>query len=114
MLTLTAQQLIDLASPNLPIKVFPGREVLPALRQQYPKMEISLLTEFEIHSMVNSGETGGILCEVVAPDLNKKKAETVVLCSLTHLRIKKGEPHYAEIIRYQVKRVKKLKRQNRF
>jgi hypothetical protein len=114
MFALNEQQLIDLITPDLPIRVFPAKELLPILRKQYSRMEISLSTEMEIHAIFDSGNSGGVVCEISPPGLDKKKRKEVLICSLTHLRIKKGEPHYAEIVRYQLKRVKKLRRQNKF
>ena len=114
MLTLNEQQLINLMQPDLPIKVFPERELLATLRGKYSGIDIGTSTEFEIRKVLHLGEMGGVGCELVPTGYDIKKAEAVVLCSITHLRIKKGQPHYAEMTRYQVKRIKKLKRQNRF
>ena len=113
MLTLNEPQLIQLMQPDLPIKAFPGKGLLPALRGKYPGVEITTDTELEIHSVVNMGIEGGVCCEITPSGFDRKKAKEVVLCSITHLRIKRGEPHLAQIVRYQVKRVKKLQRQNR-
>ncbi|MEK7255840.1 MAG: hypothetical protein AAB316_13910 [Bacteroidota bacterium] len=114
MLILNEQQLIALVKPDLPIKASPEREVLPILREKLPGEEITLATVFEIHSFVNMADQGGVACEIVPVGMDRKKMKVALVCSITHLRIKKGEPHYAEIVKYQVKRVKKLARQNPF
>ncbi len=114
MLILSAKQLIDLIKADLPIKAFPNKELLPAFLGKYPGISISTSTEIEIRSLFDNGETGGVTCEILPIGFDSKKAEQVLLCSITYLNIKKGEPHYAEITKYQIKRVKKLMRQNRF
>ncbi len=114
MLIFNEQQLINLIQPDLPITAYPERGLLKVLRDKYSGMDINTSTEFLIYSVFNLANEGGVGCEIAPDGFDRKKAKEVVLCSITHLRIKKGMPHYAEIVKYQVKRVKKLERQNRF
>jgi len=114
MITLSEQQLINLIQPDLPIRAYPQRQLLPNLRQQFPRETFTTKTELEIRSVMDMRDEGGVICEVIPTGFDTKKAKAVVLCSITHLRIKKGEPHCAQIVRYQVKRMKKLARQDPF
>lgn len=62
-----------------------------------------------IHSIMYSGDEGGILCSVTAPS---SKAQEVVLVSLTHLRVSLEHPLGEEIRAYQQARIDKLARQH--
>ncbi len=106
------QILINQVSPNLPIIVYPEREILLKLREYFDE-SIDLKTELEVHSMLDTGEEAGIACEIRTKGLDTKKAKAVFLCSLTHIRIKKGEPNYRDLEKYRIKRIRKLTRQNR-
>ena len=105
--------LINKVTPDLPITVYPEREILGKIRENFSDESINKKTELEIHSMVFTGDMGGITCEIRTPNLEVEKSETVFLCSITHLRIKRGEPHYQELEKYRIKRIRKLQRQNR-
>ena len=107
------QLIIDKVKPDLPIKAYPGREVLGKLRETFEDDSINLKTEFEIHSMVYFGDEGGITCEICPVGLDKATAKAAFLSSITHFRIKKGEPHYLELEKYRIKRIRKLARQNK-
>ncbi len=107
------QILINKVTPELPIIVYPEREVLGKLRENFNDDSISLRTALEIHSMVDLGVTGGIGCEIRTKDWNTEKAKAVFLSSITHLKVKKGQPYYQELEKYRMKRIRKLNRQNR-
>ena len=106
------QKLIDLLKDKLPIKVFPERALLPKLRETFSGIEIKLDTILEVHSMINLGDMGGIGCEIVPLNYDRAKAKSAMICSITQLRIKVGEPHFMELEEYRTKRIKKLAKQN--
>ncbi len=107
------QRLIDKVRPALPIIVYPEREILGKLRENFNDDSISLKTPLEIHSMVDLGVTGGIGCEIRTRGLDTEKAKAVFLSSITHFKIKRGQPCYQELEKYRMKRIRKLSRQNR-
>ena len=100
-----SRQLNDQLTSNiitvLPLKAFPTRELVQELRKK--DIEITLKTVLEIVSVYNSEEISGIMCVV---ECEKIKG---LACALTHLDIFIGQPLYNEIIKYQKKRIKKLK-----
>lgn len=107
------QILINKLKDDLPIIVFPEREILPKLRENFKDETISLKTEFEIHKMIDSGDMGGIICEIRVKELETSDSEAVFLCSITHFRIKRGEAGYQELEKYRLKRKARLAKQNR-
>lgn len=64
MTTLTEAQLIQLMKPDLPIKAFPVRGLMATLRDKYAGIEMTLGTLFEIRSLVDMGDMGGVGCEI--------------------------------------------------
>ena len=108
-----AQLLINKVKADLPIIVYPEREVLGKLRENFKEDTINLKTELEIHSMVNLGTEGGICCEIRTKGLDTTTAKVVFLSSITHFRIKRGQPYYQELEKYRKKRIRKLQRQNK-
>jgi hypothetical protein len=54
------------------------------------------------------GDVGGIACHV-----QPKDADSVIVVSLTHVRVPRTLPFAAEVLAYQKHRVKKLKKQGR-
>ncbi len=108
------QKIINLVQNDLPIKVLPDRPILAKMREVYPNSNITLDTVFEIHSMLDHGNEGGIVCEVCPLGLDRKTVETALLCSLTHIRIKVGEKHFTVLEKYRQDRIRDLKRQNSF
>ncbi len=85
----------------LPLKAFPTRGLVQELRSK--DIEITLKTVLEIVSVHNSEDVSGIMCVV---ESEKVKG---LACALTHLDIINGQPLYNDIIKYQKKRIKKLK-----
>lgn len=111
---LTREQIIiQKAELKLPIIAFPEREILPKLRENFEDKEIGLRTEFEIHKMYDMREEGGITCELRPIGMNSEEVKSVFLCSITHFKIKRGEPFYKEIEKYRMKRIRRISRQNR-
>ena len=107
------QVLINKVQPILPILVYPEREILPKLQENFDDDTIGLKTELEIHNVHDMMEEGGLVCEIRTKGLDAKKAETVFLCSITHFKVKRGEPYYQELEKYRIKRIKKLAKQNK-
>ena len=105
--------IINKVTPNLPIIVFPGKEVLVKLREILDDESIDLQTELEIHSIYDGKEEGGLTCEIRKRGLNEEESDSIFLCSITQLKIKRGEPNYEVLEKYRIKRIRNLKRQNR-
>jgi hypothetical protein len=57
-----------------------------------------------VKHVVYAGDEAGIACDVTAA----RDAKTVVLVSLTHLRIAADHPLFAPIVTYQLERVGRL------
>jgi hypothetical protein len=93
--------LIQKMKQNLPIKAFPTRELVIALKNNNPKVKIK--SQYEIKEVINSGDISGILCNIDSGD-----KEEVLLCALTHLLIAPSEPLKIEIEKYQIKRMKRI------
>lgn len=106
------QILINKVTDKLPIIVYPGNEILAKLRENFKTDSISIKTELEIHSMISTGEMGGITCEIRLPNMRIEDTETVFLCSITHFNVKRGESFYQELEKYRIKRIRKLTKQN--
>ncbi len=107
------QVLIDKAKSELPISIYPEREILAKLREHFEDPTITKATLFEIHKMMYMGDEGGITCEIRTHGMNTAETEAVFLCSITHFRIRRGEPYYSELEKYRLKRIRRLARQNR-
>jgi hypothetical protein len=70
-------------------------------RQQNPVAIKSIETVSEVSYL---GDVGGIICHIQPED-----AESSVLVSLTHVRVRRTLPFAAAVLDYQKHRVKKLK-----
>lgn len=108
------QKIINMVKGDLPIKVMPNRQVLPKLRENFPKLDVTLETVFEIHSLMDNGNVGGITCEICPPNFDKATAKAVFLCSITHFRVMVGEKHFTLLKKYSEDRIRDLKKQNSF
>jgi hypothetical protein len=72
-------------------------------RQQNPVVIKSIET---VSKISYSGDIGGIMCHIQPED-----AESVVVVSLTPVRVRRKLPFAAAVLDYQKHRVKKLKKQ---
>jgi hypothetical protein len=72
-------------------------------RQQKPVVVKPIETVSEVSYI---GDVGGIICHIQPED-----AESMVLVSLTHVRVRHTLPFAAAVLDYQKHRVKKLRRQ---
>jgi hypothetical protein len=69
-------------------------------------MPITLKSKLIVNSVHNSNDIGGIICAI------KMENEEVMACGLTHLIIPPNNPLFKEILEYQTKRIKRLKKLN--
>lgn len=88
----------------LPFEAYPIRELVLQLRD---KMRITLKTKLLVDSVHNSNDISGIVCAI------KMENDEVLACGLTHLEIPPANPLYEEIRKYQIKRIKRLKKLNK-
>ena len=107
------QILIKRVSPDLPIIVYPEKAILPMLKENFQDESINLKTEMEIHQLFDAREEGGITCELRRKGHQDENLDQAFLCSITHFRLKRGEPHYPELEKYRIKRIRWLQRQNK-
>lgn len=89
----------------VPFTVFPIRELVQELRTK--NLSITLKTELTVIDVFNSGDASGILCTIVCEE------ESALACGLSHLVIPGKTPFYKQIIDYQKKRLKRLKKLNK-
>jgi hypothetical protein len=61
-----------------------------------------------ISEVLYLGDEGGIVCHMVPPDGSK-----AALVSLTHVRVPPSMPLAADVLLYQKRRVKKLRKQGK-
>lgn len=88
----------------VPFTAFPIRELVQELRKK--GQVITLKTELTVKDVYNCGDISGILCM-----LEEQDGETLA-CGLTHLLISSKHPLYREIVDYQNKRIKRIKKLN--
>ncbi len=91
---------------NLPIKVFPTKQLLQSLRQQGKTMQPN--QAYEVDSVFYSGDAGGIICAIK----DEATDEEVYAVSITHLKVDPECPLASEIAAYQQKRTRLLAIQN--
>jgi len=88
----------------LPFEAYPIRELVVQLRD---KMPITLKSKLLVDSVYNSNDINGIVCTI------KMENDEALACGLTHLEIPPGNPLFGEIRKYQVKRIRRLKKFNK-
>ena len=88
----------------LPLKALPERGLLQVFKDA--GKPITLKTELTITDVYNSVDISGIMCTI-----KDAKGETLA-CALTHLIFSSSTPNYNEIIDYQKKREKRIKKLN--
>ena len=79
---------------HLPILAYPATDVPPALKKQAGLCEGQATY---IHNIIHLGDEGGIGCDITP----SPQAKTVIIVSLTHLRIPNDHQLASEIIAYQ-------------
>jgi hypothetical protein len=96
------KHLTEKIKDNLPLTALPIRELVHVFREKgFP---ITLKTELTITDVYNSGDISGIICIV------KNEGEEVIGCALAHLVFLPKSPLYREILEYQRKREKRIKK----
>ena len=88
----------------LPFSAFPIRELVQELRKK--GHSITLKTELVVKDVYNSGDVSGIVCTI------GQKEDEAIACGLTHLIISSRHSLFKEIIDYQKKRNKRIKKLN--
>ena len=88
----------------LPFSAFPIRELVRELRKK--GHSITLKTELVVKDVYNSGDISGIICML------EQKDDEAIACGLTHLTVSSRHPLFKEIIHYQKKRNKRIKKLN--
>jgi len=97
-------ELIDLLEAAVPFEVALTPDLIEHLaRQQKPIAIRSIETVSKVSYL---GDAGGIMCHI-----QPKDAESAVVISLTHVRVRTSLPFAAAVLDYQKHRMKKLKKQ---
>lgn len=100
------RELIATLKAALPFDVMPTPETIADLaRQQNPVLVKSAESVFDVSYL---GDEGGIMCHI-----HLAESDSVVVVSLTHVRVTRTLPFAAAVIDYQKHRVKKLRKQHR-
>ena len=99
-------QLIRDMKTHLPIPVYPTAQLSENLREH--GKTLCPQEEAHVHSVIDMGDTGGIVCELVWAGGGKDP----VLVSLTHLRIDDSHPLAARIKTYQSRRSSRIAMSN--
>ncbi len=100
----SAKELIEEMERFLPILMYPLSVSIPELRGQ--GVDVSLGQELLVTNVMDSGDTGGVMCGI---EFTKDKS--VLLTSITRLKIPPDHPLSSKIVAYQRHRIKKLARQ---
>jgi hypothetical protein len=98
----TVARLIEQLHGYLPIPAFPTKEIVRTLRRGGVKASVE--RALSVKHAFYAGDEAGIVCDVTPT----RNAKTVVLVSLTHLRIAADYPLAAPISAYQLERVRRL------
>jgi len=98
----TVARLMDQLRAHLPIPAFPTKVIVRALRQQ--GVRVSVKSALTIHSVLYLGDEAGITCDVTPA----RDAKTVLLVSLTQVRIPASHPLLGAIQTYQRERISRL------
>jgi hypothetical protein len=97
--------LIKKMEAHLPIPAQPTKRFIHGMRKDGIKVKST--QKIQIENVLYLGDDGGIGCEV-----GILKEGTVVITSLTHIRVKNSHPIGKEIRSYQNGRINKLALQN--
>ena len=98
------EELFKKLKASLPISASPARELVQILRAK--KIHLTLNTQLTITDVFNSGDISGITGTI------KNDGKDVIICALTHLLFSRDFHLYGEIIAYQKKRAKRIKKLN--
>ena len=98
----TVARLIERLHGYLPLPAFPTKEIVRTLRRGGVKASVD--RALAVKHAFYAGDEAGIACDVTPT----RDAKTVVLVSLTHMRIAPDHPLFAPIVAYQRERVRRL------
>jgi hypothetical protein len=98
----TVARLLEQMHDHLPIPPFPTKEIVRTLRRGGVKASVD--RAISVKHVFYAGDEAGIACDVTP----SRDARSVVLVSLTHLRIAPDHPLCAPIQAYQRERVRRL------
>jgi hypothetical protein len=98
----TVSRLLEQMQDHLPIPACPTKEIVRTLRRG--GVQASTERALSVKHVFYAGDEAGIVCDVT-PGRN---AKTVVLVSLTHLRVAPDHTLAAPIVGYQLERVRRL------
>lgn len=88
----------------VPFSAFPIRDLVQELRRK--GHSITLKTELIVKDVYNSGDISGIICMI------EQRSDKAIACALTHLTISSRHPLFKEVVNYQKKRDKRIKKIN--
>ena len=98
------RELMAILEAALPFEVTLTPDMVEHLaRQQNPVVVKPVETVSELSYL---GDIGGIICHIQPED-----ADSMIVVSLTHVRVRRTLPFAAAVLDYQKHRVKKLKKQ---
>ena len=97
------RRLVDVLKSALPFEVTLTPELIAALARQ--QKAIAVKSTETVSEISYAGDDGGILCHI-----RPVHADSMVVASLTHVRVARSLPFAAAVIDYQKHRVKKLRR----
>ncbi len=98
----TVTRLMDQLRAHLPMPALPTKAIVRTLRQQ--GVPVSVKSALTINNVLYLGDEAGITCDVTPA----RDAKTVLLVSLTQVRIPAGHPLFGAIQAYQRERVRRL------
>ena len=99
------RQLVAKLEAALPFEVALMPELIELLARQ--RKPVSVKPTETVTDISYAGDEGGIVCHI-QPD----GAESMLVVSLTHLRVQRSLPFAAAVIDYQKHRVKKINKQH--
>jgi hypothetical protein len=98
----TVARLMEQLPGQLPMPVFPTKELVRTLRRRAVKASVH--RALTIKRVFYAGDEGGIVCDVTP----SQGAKEVFVVSLTHLRLASNHPLFGTILAYQRERVSRL------
>jgi len=98
------EELMQKLKAVVPFTALPIRELVVLLRKK--GNPITLNTALIVKDVYNSGDLSGILCML------EQREEEATVCGLVHLNISSSHPLYRDIVDYQRKRKKRIRRLN--
>lgn len=95
------QELIALLEQHLPLRVFPTEPLVESIRHRGG--DLTIHDPVEVESVLYLGDEGGIACAIEIDD-----GKSVVMASITHLRIDRNHLLAGRIQAYQARRVERI------